>query len=91
MKTKPTIPQVEYIWWNSITNLAKECGFENIVEAYPTVADADYRIAEDFLASTRPSPKFRISMEKSSSYVQQLVDIIRSVEDGDHTEISTPV
>ena len=90
LRTKPTIPQVEYIWWNGITNLAKECGFENIVEAYPTVADADHRMAEDFLASARPSPKFRISMEKSSSYVQQLVDIIRSVEDGDHTEISTP-
>ncbi|KAI4260964.1 MAG: hypothetical protein L6R42_003829 [Xanthoria sp. 1 TBL-2021] len=89
-RTKPNIPQVEYIWWNGITNLAKECGFEDVVEAYPTVADADHRMAEEFLASVRPSPKFRISMDKTSNYVQQLVEIIRSVEDEDDSESSTP-
>lgn len=89
-RTKPNIPQVEYIWWNGITNLAKQCGFEDIVEAYPTVADADHRMAEEFLASVRPSPKFRISMDKTSNYVQQLVEIVRSVEDEDDSESSTP-
>ena len=89
LKIKPTISQVEYIQQNSITNLAKEYRFENIVEVYPTIANTDYRIAEDILASARPSLKFRISIEKSSSYIQQLVDIIRSVEDRDYTEIST--
>lgn len=90
LRTKPNVPQIEYIWWNGITNLAKECGFEDIVETYPTTADADHRMAEEFLASARPLQKFRISMDKANSCVQQLVDIIRSIDDGEGTEIHAP-
>ncbi|KAL8788265.1 MAG: hypothetical protein Q9213_001785 [Squamulea squamosa] len=90
LRTKPNVPKVEYIWWHGIANLARECGFENIVQAYPTVADADHRMAKDFLANVRPSPVFKISMDKASSYVQKLVEVIQCVGYEDETENGTP-
>lgn len=87
-KAKPSIPKIEYVWWSGIANLATQCGFENIVQAYPTIADADHRMAKEFLANARPWLKFGISMDRTSSYVQQLVDIIRCVDNEDHMEES---
>ncbi|KAL9129890.1 MAG: hypothetical protein Q9217_001790 [Psora testacea] len=92
-RPKPKQPQIEKGWWQLMSNMASNMGFQGLSHIHGTRLDADQRMARDFLHQARPTQFYEFDTSAFDAEVRRICEclsrISRRTDKSDTPELSS--